>query len=228
MIGTIVNVGAIVIGCIVGSLLRERLAETYRLVIMQVLGLVALGVGIVNIVTYMPHSHYPVLCIVSLCLGSLLGTWWKIDDIFQKITNRFSHSALGEGLSTAIVLFCIGTLSILGPIKSAVEGDPTFLYTNATMDLVASTIFAASYGIGIIFASVVLFCWQGALYTIALYAASFLSPPWMTEWSILGGYMLLASGLSMLHLVPVKTMNLLPSLLVPPVWLFLVWLGGMG
>ncbi len=218
MWGTIANTAAIAVGSLAGAALKQRIGERQQHILFQCIGLAAMGIGITNIAKNMPGSEYPVLFIVSLCCGSLLGYAWDIDRRFMAVTEKYASSKLGEGLSTAILLFCIGTLSILGPIQSAVQGDNTFLYTNATLDLISSAIFAATYGIGIMAAGAVLFCWQGFLYLLAGWLSGFLEPALMTELSMLGGFLLLASGLSILKLAAFKTMNMLPSLLVPVLW----------
>ena len=133
---------------------------------------------------------------------------------------------LARGLSTGIMLFCIGTLSILGPVNSALYGDETFLFTNATLDFVTSMVLASTFGYGMAFAAPVLFCWQGAIYLIATFAAPYLTGGLMTEISIVGGFLILASGLSILKIKEISTMNLLPGLFVPPVWFALMELTG--
>lgn len=133
---------------------------------------------------------------------------------------------LARGLSTGIMLFCIGTLSILGPVNSALYGDETFLFTNATLDFVTSMVLASTFGYGMAFAAPVLFCWQGAIYLIATFAAPYLTGGLMTEISIVGGFLILASGLSILKIKEISTMNLLPGLFVPPVWFALMGLTG--
>ena len=170
---------------------------------------------------YMRDSRYPVLFIVSLAVGSLFGTILDIDGKFQKLTGRFSKSNLGQGLSTAILLFCIGTLSILGPIESALHGDHTYLFTNATLDFVTSMVLASTYGIGIALAAVVLFIWQGSIYLGAGLLSGFLTTELLAEISIVGGVLIASSGLSILGIKDCKSLNMLPSLLVPVIW-FLV------
>lgn len=133
---------------------------------------------------------------------------------------------LARGLSTGIMLFCIGTLSILGPVNSALYGDETFLFTNATLDFVTSMVLASTFGYGMAFAAPVLFCWQGAIYLIATFAAPYLTGGLMTEISIVGSFLILASGLSILKIKEISTMNLLPGLFVPPVWFALMELTG--
>ena len=149
MIGTLFNTCMILVGSIVGSLLKKGLKEKQQRVLFDTMGLAAAGIGINAIVNNMPDSQYPVLFIVSLAVGSIIGTSLDIDAKFQHIVDARGGSGLGQGLSTAILLFCIGTLSILGPIQSAIYDDETFLFTNGTLDLVTSMVLASTYGIGI-------------------------------------------------------------------------------
>lgn len=146
------------------------------------------------------------------------ATALDLDGRFNRLTNRFAKSNLGQGLSTAILLFCIGTLSILGPIESAVHGDHTYLFTNATLDFVTSMVLASTYGIGIAAAAPVLFCWQGGIYLGAGFLSSFLTQELLTEISIVGGILIAASGLSILKIKDAKSLNMLPALAVPVLW----------
>lgn len=222
MIGTIVNVSTILIGSLVGSAVNKGIKEEYRGALFNAMGLAALILGINAATGHMKDSSYPVLFIVSLAVGSLAGTILDLDGRFQRLTGRFSSSNLGEGLSTAILLFCIGTLSIVGPIESAINGNHTYLFTNATLDLVSSMVLASTYGIGIALAAVVLFFWQGAIYLGASFLSGFLSDPLMAEISIVGGVLIATSGLSILKIKDCKTMNMLPSLLVPVIWFLII------
>ena len=215
MLGTIVNTITIVTGSLIGSIVRKGIQEKYQEALYTAMGLAATALGINTIVSNMPNSQYPVLFIISLAAGSLLGTILDIDGNFQKLTGKFASSQLGQGLSTAILLFCIGTLSILGPIQSALYGDHTFLLTNATLDFVTSMVLASTYGMGIALAAVVLFLWQGAIYLGAGFLAPFLSAELLTEISIIGGILIASSGIGILGLKDCKTLNMLPALLMP-------------
>ncbi len=186
------------------------------------MGLAAAGIGINSIVSNMPGSKYPVLFIVSLAVGSLIGSWLDIDGKFQKLTERTGNKGLGQGLSTAILLFCIGTLSILGPIQSALNGDNTYLFTNGTLDLVTSMVLASTYGIGIAMAAIVLFLWQSSIYLGAGFLERFISPDFMTELSIVGGFLIAASGINILGIKQFKTMNMLPALFIPAAFFLFV------
>ena len=146
------------------------------------------------------------LFIVSIAMGSVIGTALDIDGRFTNLVNKRSKttSNLADGLSTAILLYCIGPLAMLGPVISALKGDNTFLYTNATLDLVTSTIFASTYGIWMILAAPILFCWQGMFYWVAKISSTAISDALMAELLIIGGLMIVASGLSLLKLKIVR------------------------
>lgn len=218
MIGTIVNVCTIITGSIIGSVVRKGIKEEYSGALFTSMGLAAVALGINSIVGNMPNSNYPVLFIISLAIGNLIGTVLNIDEKFQNITGKIGSSQLSQGLSTAVLLFCIGTLSILGPIQSALYDDHTFLFTNATLDFVTSMVLASTYGIGIALSAIVLFLWQGSIYVCAGFLAPFLSTELMTEISIIGGILIASSGIGILGLKDCKTLNMLPSLLIPPIW----------
>ena len=107
---------------------------------------------------------------------------------------------------------------MLGPVISALKGDNTFLFTNATLDFVSSAVFASTYGFGMVLAAPVLFCWQGMFYLVAQLSSEAVSDALMSELLIVGGLMITGSGLSLLGLKDCKTLNLLPALAVPVVW----------
>lgn len=224
MTGTIVNTCTILAGSIIGSVFKKGIRENHQTALFNAMGLAATGLGINAVVQNMPKSNYPVLFIVSLALGSLIGTMVDLEGKFKKLTDKLSVGNLSKGLSTGILLFCIGTLSILGPIQSALNGDNTYLFTNATLDLVTSMVLASTYGIGIVLCAVVLFCWQGSIYALALLLGNFMTPDMMTELSVVGGFLIASSGLSILNIKDCKTMNMLPSLVIPVAF---CWLVGM-
>lgn len=224
MIGTIVNTACIIAGTIAGALLHRGVKEKYKETLYTGLGLASLAIGLNATIAHFPDSKSPVLFIVAIALGGGIGTALDIDGRFRRAVNRHSKSNgknLAEGLSTAILLYCIGPLSMLGPVISALKGDNTFLFTNATLDLVSSTVFASTYGIGMALAAPVLFLWQGMFYLVTMLSSSAISNELMAELLIIGGLLITASGLSLLRLKDCKVLNLLPSLLVPVAWFLL-------
>ena len=223
MLGTIVNVGCILTGSVIGSFVSRGINEKYKKVLFDGLGLATIGLGAYAFVSNMPKVGYPVLFIASIAIGTVLGTYFDLDGKFHALLEKAKGgSKLAEGLSTAILLFCIGTLSILGPIESRLNGNNTYLFTNATLDFVSSIILASAYGIGIVIAGLVLFCWQGSIYMFAGVIAPYMTPALMGEISVLGGVFLMSSGLGILQIRDCKTLNMLPSLLVPPLFYALI------
>ncbi len=215
MLGTIVNTAAIITGSVVGSLVKKGIKEEYREALFNAMGFSASILGINAAVSHMGNSQYPVLFIVSLAIGSLIGTVLDLDGKFQRLTERKTGSSeLGKGLLTGILLYCIGTLSILGPVQSALYGDNTYLFTNATLDLFTSTVLASTYGIGMALAAIVLFLWQGSIYLLTTLLGGVITDGLMTEISVVGGILITASGLSILKVKESKTLNMLPSLFV--------------
>lgn len=224
MLGTIVNTGTILAGSLIGGAMKKGIPEKYQTALYNAMGFAAVALGIKAAVTNMGESQYPVLFIVSLALGSLIGAMLNLHQRFMNVTAKIStgENQLGQGLATGILLFCIGTLSILGPIESALHGDNTYLFTNATLDFVTSMVLASTYGFGMALAAVVLFVWQGAIYLGAGVLQPFLTPELLTEISIVGGILIAASGLSILKIKESKALNMLPSLLIPVIWFIIL------
>lgn len=215
MIGTIANTATILAGSLVGSRLKSGLGERYKEALMNGMGLAATLLGVNSVVQAMPESRYSVLFIVSLAVGGVLGTAISLDSLFQKAVDKLplaGGSELGKGLSTAILLFCAGTLSILGPMQSALQGDNTYLFTNAVLDGITSTVLASTFGIGIALAALVLFCWQGAIYLLSGAIAPYVTTELLTELSLVGGALIFSSGLGILGIKQIKTLNYLPAL----------------
>lgn len=224
MIGTIVNTATIIVGGVIGALLHRGIKDKYKEVLYTGLGLASLAIGLNATISHFSQSEYPVLFIVSLAVGGVVGTALDIDGHFKRLVDKYSKQGKGkknrlaDGLATAILLYCIGPLSMLGPVISALKGDHTFLFTNATLDFVSSMVFASTYGIGMILAAPVLFCWQGMFWVVAHISSSAISDALMAELLIVGGLLITGSGLSLLQLKDCRTLNLLPALLVPVIW----------
>lgn len=223
MVGTLVNTGCIIAGSVIGSVLKRGIRPKYQDSLYVAMGICSLALGVNACVRNIPNSAYPVLFIVSIALGSLIGAGLNLSDRFNRLVNRKSADGrLGEGLTTGVLLFCIGTFSILGPMQSALQGDNTYLYTNATLDFITSAVLASTYGIGMIWAAPVLFCWQGMFYLIAKISESAINTDLMTELQIIGGALIMASGLSILKIKDCKTLNMIPSLLMPVLFFLLI------
>ena len=218
-------------GTLIGVALHKGIKDKYKNVLYDALGLACFAIGLNAVVTNLPKSQYPVLFIAAMALGSIVGVALDIDGRFHRLVDRKSKGSSGprlaDGLATATLVYCIGPLSMLGPVISALEGDHTFLFTNATLDLVTATIFGSTYGIGMLLAAPVLFLWQGLFYGVALISSTAVSDALMAELLIVGGLMITGSGLSLLRIKDCHVLNMLPALLVPPLWFLIKWLIGL-
>lgn len=220
MIGTIVNVSTIIVGSSIGSLLKKGIKEKYKLAITQSLGLVSLSLGMTWIVKNLSQSTEPLLFIISLVLGGFIGELIDLDSKINSLSNRLLKDRnkeinFMEGLITAVLLFCVGTMSILGPLESALNGDHTLLFTNALLDGITSLILASTFGIGIMLSAFVLFIEQGTIYMLAQIVAPYATPEILGQVSIVGGVLIFATGLNILEIKKIKSLNLLPAILIP-------------
>lgn len=232
MLGTIVNTATIIIGSSAGALMRRGIKEKYSTTLFNALGLACIVLGVGAALPNMSKSEYPVLFIASLAIGGLIGTrldlQGKLDRINARNNKKRGNANNGfQGLMTGTLLYTIGTFSIVGPVLSALSptggwalGEPanTYLYTNATLDLVTSAVLAATYGWIMILAAPILFCWQSLFYAIGHFCGGGMPEAMRVELSIVGGILILSSGLSILGIKDCKTVNLLPSLLIPVIF----------
>lgn len=217
MIGTITNTVCIVAGTLLGCGLRKGIKKAYRDALFNAMGLASLALGVSAFVQNISKSEFPVLFIISIAVGGLCGTMLDLQGRVDRWAALKGRSRLVEGLTTASLLYCIGTFSIVGPILSALQGDNTFLFTNSTLDLVTSAVFATTYGMGMLLAAPILFCWQGGIYLLAKLSSSaeIMQGPLLHEMSAVGGLLILSSGLAILRIKDCKTLNYIPSLLIP-------------
>jgi len=232
MLGTIVNTATILVGGAFGALLRTGIGEKYKQSLFNGLGLCCLVLGVNAALPNMAKSEFPVLFILSIAIGGVIGTKLDLAGHIDRWNDKLNAKTGKEtnalqGLVTGILLYCIGTFSIVGPVLSCLsdshgwafnEPGNTFLYTNATLDLVTSAVLAATYGWIMLLAAPVLFCWQGFFYCIAYFCGDGMPEQMRIELSIVGGVLIVSSGLGILGIKDCKTVNLLPSLLVPVVY----------
>ena len=216
MLAIFINAIAIILGSAIGALARKGIREKYINVLNTAMGLAALVLGINVAINNMPKSEYPVLFIFCLSLGGLLGTLLRLDQRMEKATSVMGKGAnVTEGITTAVLLCCVGTLAIMGPVNAALNGDNTFLMTLATMNFVTMIVIASSYGFAVSVTSIVVLVWLSSIYGIAKVSKSFISQELIPEVSIVGGVLIAASGLGVMHIKDCKTINLLPALIMP-------------
>lgn len=218
MYAIIINAIAVVAGSAVGALFRKGISEKLIHALNTAMGLCALTLGMNVAMENMQESKYPVLFIFCLSLGGLLGTVLKLDERMERATSKMSTGNLAEGITTGVLLCCVGTLAMMGPVMSALYGDNAYLMTAATLNFVTMVVIASSYGFGTSLTAIAVFLWMSGIYAAALLSRTFISKELIGEVSIVGGILIAASGLGVMHIKDCKTINLLPALFMPMVF----------
>ena len=223
MIGTLVNAGAVIAGGIIGMLLNKSLHDRYKTIYFQAVGLFTMAIGI-SMVYNMQHI---LIVVGSLAVGSLLGEWMNLEkgaervSLYLKTKFRIGNDCFSEGLITAFLLYCIGSMTILGAIQEGTGGSSDLLLTKSLMDGFSSILLASAFGVGVIASTIPLLIFQGGLTLLAMYASSFFSPQIIQGLTSVGGILLIGLGINILEIKKLRIMNMLPALLVVVLLLYL-------
>ncbi len=216
-LGVIVNVLAVVVGGAIGLLFKNALHERYQTALTSAIALGVVGVG----VTYVIKTENLLVLILSVIIGTLIGTWIRIDDRLQRLGERMqsrlkqSGGTFAEGFAGASILYCVGSMAIMGCMNSALSGDHAILFTKSVMDGVTSVFLASTLGVGVLFSAVSVLIYQGLLTLgFSLFAGS-LSSSLVGEISAVGGIILFGIAINMLQLKKVKTGDMALALFVP-------------
>lgn len=216
MIGTIVNTAAVAAGGIIGILLKKKMPERVTSIYFQAIGLFTMAIGM-SMAVKMEHI---LIVVASLALGSLLGEWMNIVNWVNTLGENFKQrfrigsEQFSEGLTTAFLLFCVGSMTILGTIQEGTGGSPDLLYTKSLMDFFSSMLLASAFGVSVALSAIPLFIFQASLTLIAMFAGSFFTPGIILELTSVGGILLVGLGLNILHISNLRVMNMLPALVV--------------
>lgn len=228
MIGTIVNVIAVVAGGSLGLLLNKKLPERFVSIFFQVIGLFTLFLGI-SLALKTTHVLHMIMALIS---GALVGEALGLEGLTGKSSEWLKHklkirnARFTEGALTAFLLYCMGSLTILGGIQEGMTGDASLLYMKSLMDGVSSIALASGLGIGVLFSAIPLLIYQGSITLLASAAGDFIPEIMVTELSAVGGILLLGLGINILELKKIKVMNLLPALVM--IILLLWWFPEFG
>ncbi len=224
MIGTLVNVATVVTGSLIGILFKSRLPERFIKIFFQVIGLFTLYLGF----SMALKSTHVLQMIFSLIIGAVIGESLHLDrgleKLAEKMKKRFksTNEHFSDGLLTAFLLYCMGSLTILGAIQEGMTGDAHLLFIKSLMDGVSSIALASGLGIGVLFSAVPLLIYQGGITLLAMWLGNFFPAIMITELSAVGGILLLGLGIDILGIKKIKVINMLPALVVIVVliWLF--------
>ncbi len=220
MFGTIVNVAAIIAGSLAGLMFRGGIPDKYNKTIMQTVSLAVLVIGIKGAL----RSDELLIIIISLAIGSLLGEMMRIEDglayIGKALERRFSHGDGGfyQGFIGATLIFCVGSMAIVGSLESGLAGNHQTLFAKSALDGITSIILGSSFGIGVMFSAVPLLLYQGTITMMAVFVRPFLLPEVVTQMSAVGGVLIMAIGINLMGLIKIRIGSMLPAIFLPVVW----------
>lgn len=235
MIAVFVNMATVIAGSLLGILLRNRLQESLQNALMKALGLCTALIGISSAV-----ATENILCvIVCMVLGTALGEAIRIDDgiehagdwIKEKLfKGKVGENRFTEGFVSACILFCIGSMTIVGSLEAGISHNYSIIYAKSTLDFVSSMAFGAAMGLGVTCSAVFILLFQGGLTLLAGLVGPALSTQVVTEMSAVGGVILIGMAINMLELgrERIKVSNMLPAIFLPIAYFPLVnWLNGL-
>lgn len=216
MFGTIVNSAAIIAGALIGLMLRRGLPEKYKEIVMQGIGLAVAMIGLKMAL----KTSNEIIIIISLVIGGILGEIIGIEKYLEKFGKKVqSLVSNGEGdfvkgFVTSSLVYCVGAMSIMGAIESGLTGQHSVLYAKATLDGVSSIIFASTMGWGVLFSSIAVLIYQGAITLLAESIKAFITDAIMMEMTATGGLLIIGIASNMMGIKQFKIGNLLPAVFI--------------
>lgn len=229
MLGTIVNTLSIIVGSLVGLLLRGGIPQRYSQMIMHAIGLAVVLIGLKTAL----ETHAILVVILSLVIGSILGELLRIEDRLEQfghwIGSRLSKDSKGiaKGFVSASLLYCVGAMAIVGAMESGLTGNHQTLFAKSILDGLGSVLFASTLGIGVLFSAVSVFVYQGFITLTASFLKQFLLPDVVTQMSAVGGLLIMAIGIGLLEIKKIKIGNMLPAIFIPLAYQMLKHLYGL-
>ena len=218
MLGTIVNSLTIILGSIVGLVVKDRMNEKISNTIMSGLGLCVIYIGISGTL----KIENTLIMIISIAVGALIGEIIDIDKALsnlgiileKKINKKGSNIPIAEAYVTSTLLFCVGAMAIVGSLESGLSNNHGTLYAKSILDGVTSIVFASSLGIGVILSAISVFVYQGSITLAAGFLATYLNEYTITNMSAVGSLLIIGLGLNVIGATKIKISNLLPSMLI--------------
>jgi hypothetical protein len=216
MTGTLINAAAILVGSLIGLVLNAKLPKRFIQIVFQGIGLFTLFIGVfmamkTNQIFYM---------VISIVIGGVLGEWINIEKAInsfgEKIKEKFKskNARFSDGLVTAFLLYCMGSITIVGAIEEGMTGKNDLLLAKAVLDGVSSIALSAALGIGVAFSIIPLLIYQGGLTLLAAHFGDYFTEEIITELTSVGGLLLIGLGISILEIKKLRILNLIPSLII--------------
>lgn len=227
MIGVLVNTATVLIGSALGLLLKKGIPERVSQAVMIAIGLCTVYIGVDGALS----GSNTIVLIVSMVLGTIVGTLIDIDDkinragefLEKKMKRSDGKTTIAEGFMTGSLLFCVGAMTLVGSLNAGLSGDNELLYTKSILDLISSCMLASTLGIGVMFAALFVLVFQGGLVLLAGLLQSVLTDAALiAEITCAGSVMIIGLGLNILGLSRFKIANFMPAFLFVPLVYWLV------
>jgi uncharacterized membrane protein YqgA involved in biofilm formation len=212
--GTIINTVAILLGGGVGLLFRKGFPEKISQTTLQVLGLFTMVVGVSMAI----QGREFIMILISLVGGAVLGEWADIEGRLERFGGwlerrfRVTEGSPAKGFIYASLLFCVGSMAIVGSITEGLKGDRSILVTKAMMDGIISIPFAASMGFGVLGSAFSVLFYQGGITLLAFKLQSLFTSEIIRELTSVGGVIVMGIGINILGLQKIRVGNLIPAL----------------
>ncbi|MFO7967980.1 MAG: DUF554 domain-containing protein [Archaeoglobaceae archaeon] len=217
MLGTVINATAIVIASIAGILLGSRLNEELKESLISALGLAVILIGL----SMALETQNVLVVIASMLIGTAIGEMIGIEKWLDKGANRiearFEGSRFTDGFVSSTLLFCVGSLAIVGPIQEGLTGDTSILMAKSMLDGIAAMALSSTLGIGVLFSSVSVLIYQGFFTLLASSMSAYATEQIITEVTATGGLLITAIGIKLLQIRNLKIGNMLPAVFVAPI-----------
>lgn len=225
MLGVLVNTIAVLAGGTVGNLFKKGIPERITDAIMIGLGLCIAFIGIEGAF----KGENTLVLIVSMVIGAAAGSLIDIDKWLNKFAswieskfNKGGKVSVAEGIVTSTLLFCVGSMTVVGSLNAGLRNDNEMLFTKSALDLVSSTMLASTLGVGVILSAVPVFIIQGSLVLLAGLVSGVLTDTAINEMTCAGSVIIIAIGLNLAGITKIKVANYIPAIIFAPVfsWLF--------
>ena len=217
-LGTFINMATVIIGSLIGLALQQVFPPNIETIIFQAIGLGVIVIGI-QMALKVPDG-YLLVFIFSLILGGIVGEFLGVDTRLAsfgeslKETFQISEQQFTEGMVTAFLLFCVGSMTIIGAIEEGLQGKRELLLIKSTLDGITSIALASSYGIGVLFSILPMLIVQGGITLLAKRSKDFFTETILAQLSAVGGVLIIGVSINMLQIGNINVENLLPGLIV--------------
>ncbi len=223
-----VNALLVIVGSLIGLIFKKFIKKEICDMVLKAMGLVVLLIGIIGVIQNMItvedgklSSNGTLLLIMAIAIGTFIGEFIKIEqhmnDFAYKLEKKINKGKIADGFITATLIYCVGSMAIIGSMESAF-GSPNTIYLKSALDGITSIALASTLGFGVALSSVSIIIYQGILTLLFYFLGDFLPTDFITSFSMVGYTMVAAIGLNFLikdkENGSIRVGNMLPSLLV--------------